>query len=152
VYFFSSNPKGQYSNWISWNLTATESCPQYEIVSLGHNVSFWALKLTHSVSVWALKLTHSVSVWAQKLTPYDSFRDQKILKRSKFCSNGFFLILLNSYIIQSIIKLFLLLFLFNGWNSGGKNIGTKNWWNVSVSAPRNWPPITMFFMHKAWYS
>ena len=37
-----------------------------DIVSLAHNVSFWAQKLTHSISFWAQKLTHYVSFWAQK--------------------------------------------------------------------------------------
>ena len=47
-----------------------------DIVSLAHNVSFWAQKLTHSVSFWALKLTH-----------YDGFWAQKTLKVANFCSN-----------------------------------------------------------------
>ena len=60
----------------------------FDIVSLAHNVSFWAQKLTHYVSFWAQKLNHYVSFWAQKT-----------LKWANFCSNGFFLFLLNSYII-----------------------------------------------------
>jgi hypothetical protein len=37
-----------------------------DIVSLAHNVSFWAQKLTHSISLCAQKLNHYVSFWAQK--------------------------------------------------------------------------------------
>ena len=47
-----------------------------DIVSLAHNVSFWAQKLTHSVSFWTQKLTH-----------YDGFWAQKTLKVANFCSN-----------------------------------------------------------------
>ena len=38
----------------------------YDIVSLAHNVSFWAQKPTHYVSFWAQKLNHYVSFWVQK--------------------------------------------------------------------------------------
>jgi hypothetical protein len=38
-----------------------------DIVSLAHNVSFWAQKLTHYVRFWAQKLTHYVSFWIQKI-------------------------------------------------------------------------------------
>ena len=59
------------------------------------------LSLTHNVSFRAQKLTHSVSFWAQKRNPYVSFWIQKTLKLANLCSNGFFLFLFNSYIIQS---------------------------------------------------
>ena len=55
-----------------------------DIVSLAHNVSFWAQKLTYFVNLWI----------------------QKTVKLANFCSNGFFLFLLNSNIIQSMFKLF----------------------------------------------
>ena len=61
------------------------------------------------------------------MTHYVSFWTQKFLKLPNLCSNGFVLFLLNSYIIQSMFKLF--------FSIGG----TRNWGNVSVSRPRNRP-------------
>jgi hypothetical protein len=68
---------------------------RFDIVPLAHNVSFWFQKPTYSVSFWAQKPTHYVSFWIQKT-----------LHWANFCSNRFFLFLLNSSIIQSMFKLF----------------------------------------------
>ena len=39
---------------------------EMDIVSLAHNVSFWAQKLKHSVSFWAQKLIHYNDFWLLK--------------------------------------------------------------------------------------
>jgi hypothetical protein len=94
----------------------TEYLRKSDIVS--YNVKLWAQKLTHSVSLWAQKLTHYVSFWMQKTW-------------ANFFSNWFFLFLLNTYTIACSNCFFFFYY-------PEKNIGTRNWRNVSVSGPRNW--------------
>ena len=79
---------------------------------------------SRSTSNDIVSLAHNVSFWIQK-----------IKKWAKICLNGFFLFLLNSYIIQSMFKLF---FLFVLARILEKTIGIRNWKNLSVSGPRNW--------------
>ena len=57
----------RYSKVYSIHFSMQKNDAHCVIVSLAHNVSFWAQKLTHSLSFWAEKLTHDVNFWARKI-------------------------------------------------------------------------------------
>ena len=110
-------------NYTFWQAMVTSCCNIcYSILWFANNrtpdsqllfwlFSYWIIchprKCTFWTLLWPNLLSGTVGSLKYVFWPSKIREGKKNLKRADFCSNGFFLFLLNAYIIQSMFKLFI---------------------------------------------